>query len=39
MCVVRSNRYAAGVLEDILNHLACNIVEDEVGFVLANSFG
>jgi hypothetical protein len=27
------------VLEGILNHLACNIVEDEAGFILTNSFG
>jgi hypothetical protein len=28
-----------GMLKGVLNHLACNIVEDEVGFVLANSIG
>jgi hypothetical protein len=28
-----------GVLEGVLNHLACNIIEDEVGFVLANFIG
>jgi hypothetical protein len=27
------------VLEGILDHLACSIVEDEAGFVLANSVG
>jgi hypothetical protein len=27
------------VLEGILNHLPCGIVEDEVGFVLANAVG
>jgi hypothetical protein len=27
------------MLEGVLNHLACNIVEDEAGFILANSFG
>jgi hypothetical protein len=37
--VVCSNRYATVVLEGILNHLACNIVEDEASFILANSVG
>jgi hypothetical protein len=27
------------MLHSVLNHLACGIVEDEVGFVLANSVG
>jgi hypothetical protein len=27
------------VLEGILNHLLCGIVEDEVGFILANAIG
>jgi hypothetical protein len=34
MHIVGGNRYAANVLEGILNHLLCDIVEDEVGFVL-----
>jgi hypothetical protein len=37
-CSMR-RQYAAGMLEGILNHLVSNIVEDEAGFVLANSFG
>jgi hypothetical protein len=28
-----------GVLEGVLNHLLCGIVEDEVGFLLANIVG
>jgi hypothetical protein len=28
-----------GVLEGVLNNLACSIVEDEAGFILTNSFG
>jgi hypothetical protein len=39
MRVVSGNRYAAGVLEGILDHLACSIIEDKVGFILANSVG
>jgi hypothetical protein len=39
MCVVGGNRYAADMLEGILNQLLCGIVEDEVGFVLANAVG
>jgi hypothetical protein len=35
--VVGGNRDASGV--GVLNHLLCNIVEDEVGFVLANVVG
>jgi hypothetical protein len=27
------------MLEGVLNHLPCDIVEDEVGFVLANTVG
>jgi hypothetical protein len=27
------------MLEGILNHVACSIVEDEVGFILANFVG
>jgi hypothetical protein len=27
------------MLEGVLNHLACSIVDAEVGFILANSFG
>jgi hypothetical protein len=27
------------MLEGILIHLACSIVEDEAGFILVNSFG
>jgi hypothetical protein len=37
--VVGGTKYAAGVLEGIFYHLSCNIVEDEVGFVLANTVG
>jgi hypothetical protein len=37
MRVVCGNRYAAGMLEDILEHLLCSIVEYEAGFVLINS--
>jgi hypothetical protein len=33
------NRYAAGVLEGVLDHLPCSIVEHEAGFILANSVG
>jgi hypothetical protein len=39
MRVVSGNRYATGVLEGILDHLACSIIEDKVGFILANSVG
>jgi hypothetical protein len=28
-----------GVLEGIFNHFSCSIVEDEVGFILANAIG
>jgi hypothetical protein len=28
-----------GVLEGILDHLACSIVEDEAGYVLSNYVG
>jgi hypothetical protein len=38
-CIVGGNTYAAGVLEGVLNHLPCGIVEDEVGFGLANAVG
>jgi hypothetical protein len=27
------------MLEGVLNHLSCDIVEDEVGFVLINAVG
>jgi hypothetical protein len=37
--VVGGNRYAIGVLEGILNHLPCGIIEDEVGFLLTNIVG
>jgi hypothetical protein len=33
------NRYAVGILERVLNHLPCTIVEDEVGFDLVNAIG
>jgi hypothetical protein len=36
---VGGNRYAVDVLEGILNHLPCDIVEDEIGFILANAVG
>jgi hypothetical protein len=39
MCLVAGNRYAVGLLEGILNHLVCNIIGGEAGFILANSFG
>jgi hypothetical protein len=39
MHVVGCNRYAANVLEGILNHLPCGIVADEGGFILANAVG
>jgi hypothetical protein len=39
MCIVGDNIYVASVLEGILNHLSCYIVEDEVGFILANIIG
>jgi hypothetical protein len=39
MRVVCGNRYAAGVLEGVLDHLVCIIVELEAGFSLANSVG
>jgi hypothetical protein len=32
-------RNAAGMLEGILNHLVCNILEEKAGFVLTNSVG
>jgi hypothetical protein len=32
-----ATKNAMGVLEGVLNHLACNIVEDEVDFILGNS--
>jgi hypothetical protein len=35
--VVYGNRYAVGVLEGILDHLPCSVVEQGVGFGLANS--
>jgi hypothetical protein len=35
--VVGGNRYAVGMLEGILNHLPCGIVEDEVNFILVNT--
>jgi hypothetical protein len=28
-----------GVLEGVLNHLSCGIVEDEVGILLTNTVG
>jgi hypothetical protein len=37
LCVVGGNRYAAGMLESILNHLSCGIAKDEVAFKLANT--
>jgi hypothetical protein len=37
--VVCGNRYAAGMLEDILDHLSCSILEHEAGFGFANSVG
>jgi hypothetical protein len=37
LCVVNSNRYQLGVLEGVLDHLLCNIVERGAGFDLANS--
>jgi hypothetical protein len=27
------------MLEGVLNHLSCSIVEDKVGFILANAVG
>jgi hypothetical protein len=39
LCVVCGNRYAVGMLEGIFDHLACNNVEHEAGFDLANSVG
>jgi hypothetical protein len=27
-----------GMPEGVLNHLVCSIIEDEAGFILANSF-
>jgi hypothetical protein len=33
------HRYAACVLEGVLDHLSCNVVEHEAGFDLANSVG
>jgi hypothetical protein len=39
MRVVGGNIYAMGMLKDILNHLSYDIVEDEVGFLLANFVG
>jgi hypothetical protein len=35
--VANSNRYQSCVLESILDHLSCNVVEHEAGFDLANS--
>jgi hypothetical protein len=35
--VVCGNRYAPGVLEGVLDHLLCIVVEHGVGFSLANS--
>jgi hypothetical protein len=32
-------RYATSVLEGILNHVLCGIIEDEVGFILATAVG
>jgi hypothetical protein len=37
--VIGGNRYATGMLEGIFNHLSCGIVEDKVGFILANDVG
>jgi hypothetical protein len=39
LCVVGDNRYAADMLESVLNHLSCGIVENEVGFILTNAVG
>jgi hypothetical protein len=39
MHVVYGNRNVAGVLEAILNHLVCGIVENEAGLVFVNSIG
>jgi hypothetical protein len=35
--VVYGNRYAPGVLEGVLDHLLCSVVEHGAGFGLANS--
>jgi hypothetical protein len=37
--VVCGNRYVVDVLEGILDHLLCSIIEHGVGFDLANSVG
>jgi hypothetical protein len=37
--IVGGNRYATTVLKGVLNHLSHSIVEDEVGFILANAIG
>jgi hypothetical protein len=39
MRVVYGNRYAAGMLEGVLDHLSCNIDEHGASFGLANSIG
>jgi hypothetical protein len=39
LCVVCGNRYAVGMLEVILDHLPCNIVEHRASFSLSNSVG
>jgi hypothetical protein len=39
LCVVCGNRYAASVLEGILDHLPWSIVKHGVGLGLANSVG
>jgi hypothetical protein len=35
--VVCGNKYAAGMLEGVLHHISCSIVEHRAGFGLANS--
>jgi hypothetical protein len=37
--ISQDNKYAAGVLEGVFNHLLFGIVEDKAGFVLANAVG
>jgi hypothetical protein len=37
--ISQDNKYVAGVLEGVFNHILCGIVEDKVGFVLANAVG
>jgi hypothetical protein len=37
--VVYDNRYVAGMLECVLDHLSCSVVEHGVGFSLANYVG